>query len=59
MMQTANETIALLSELAKNRNLVFRGFSKQSELFPNIIRDNDLRNREIELLVDFEKYGLQ
>ena len=58
-VQTANETIALLSELAKNRNLVFRGFSKQSELFPNIIRENDLRNREIELLVDFEKYGLQ
>lgn len=58
-IHTANEAITLLSDLAKNRNLVFRGYSKQSELFPNIIRENDLRNREIELLVDFERYGLQ
>ena len=55
----ANEVIAELTELAKNRALVFRGYGKQSELFPNIIRDSDLTNREIELLSSFEKYGLQ
>ncbi len=55
----ANEVIAELTDLAKNKSLVFRGYGKQSELFPNIMRDNDLRNREIELLVAFEKYGLQ
>lgn len=58
-LQAANNVIALLTDLARNRNLVFRGYSKQAELFPNIIRENDLRNREIELLADFEKYGLQ
>lgn len=58
-LQAANDVIALLTDLARNRNLVFRGYSKQAELFPNIIRENDLRNREIELLADFEKYGLQ
>lgn len=56
---SANDVIAKLTELAKNRNLVFRGYSKQAELFPNIIREKDLRNREIELLVEFEKYGPQ
>ena len=56
---SANEVISYLTELAKNRNLVFRGYGKQSELFPKIIRDSDLRNREIELLMEFERYGLQ
>ncbi len=56
---SANDVITSLTDLAKNRNYVFRGYGKQSELFPQIIRDNDLSNREIELLVEFEKYGLQ
>lgn len=55
----ANGVITKLTELAKKRTLVFRGYGKQSELFPNIIRDTDLTNREIELLSAFEKYGLQ
>ena len=59
VFQTANNVISALTDLAKNRNLVFRGYSKQPELYPNIIREKDLRNREIELLADFEKYGLQ
>lgn len=59
VFQTANTVISALTDLAKNRNLVFRGYSKQAELLPKIIREKDLSNREIELLVDFEKYGLQ
>ena len=59
VFQKANNVISALTELAKDRKLVFRGYSKQDELFPNIIRDKDLRNREIELLAEFEKYGPQ
>ena len=59
VFQTANTVISALTDLAKNRNLVFRGYSKQAELLPKIIREKNLSNREIELLVDFEKYGLQ
>ena len=54
-----DDVIYELSSLAKNKNLVFGGYGKQAELYPNIIRDNDLTNREIELLSSFEKYGLQ
>lgn len=54
-----DDVISELSSLAKNKNLVFRGYGKQAELYPNIIRDSDLTNREIELLSNFEKYGLQ
>ena len=55
----ANDVIQHLTQLAQNKLLVFRGFGKQQELLPNIIRDADLTNREIELLAHFEKYGLQ
>ena len=55
----ANDVIQHLTQLAQNKSLVFRGFGKQQELLPNIIRDSDLTNREIELLAHFEKYGLQ
>lgn len=53
------EIIKHLTDLAQDKTLVFRGYGKQQELLPNIIRENDLRNREIELLSYFEKYGLQ
>lgn len=55
----ADDVIDELTALAKNKNLVFRGYGKQNELYPNIIRDKDYTNREIELLSSFEKYGLQ
>lgn len=58
-LYNADEVINELSSLAKNKNLVFRGYGKQTELYPNIIRDSDFTNREIELLSNFEKYGLQ
>ena len=53
------DVIQYLTELAQNKSLVFRGFGRQQELLPNIIREKDFTNREIELLTNFEKYGLQ
>ena len=55
----ANELIAFLTSLSSHRNYAFRGYGKQSELLPNIIREKDWSNYEIELLSNFERYGLQ
>lgn len=55
----ASEVISFLTSLASDRSYVFRGYGKQSELLPNIIREKDWRNCEIELLSDFERFGLQ
>lgn len=55
----ADKLITRLTELAANKNIVFRGYGKQSELFPNLIREKDWSNKEIDLLYEFEKYGLQ
>lgn len=52
----AKELIAFLTSLASDRSYVFCGYGKQSELLPNIIREKDWRNCEIELLSDFERY---
>lgn len=46
-----------LNSLARNGDYVFRGYGKQEELLPNIIRKGDYANVENELLYDFEKYG--
>lgn len=46
-----------LNLLARNGDYVFRGYGKQEELFPNIIRKGDYANVENDLLYDFEKYG--
>lgn len=46
-----------LNDLARQGDLVFRGYGKQDELFPNIIRANDYSNLEEKLLGDFENYG--
>ena len=56
---SAEHLIDRLTELARNKNMVFRGYGKQSELLPNIIRDNDLEDQEIVLLSCFEQYALQ
>ena len=55
ILYNADEVINELSSLAKSKNLVFRGYGKQTELYPNIIRNGDLTNREIELLINFRK----
>lgn len=46
-----------LNLLARNGDYVFRGYGRQDEMFPNIIRDKDFSNVETILLQDFEKYG--
>lgn len=43
--------------LAQSGDYVFRGYGKQSELLPGIIRDKDYTNLENRLLTDFERYG--
>lgn len=59
ILKNANDVINELTKLASNKNYVYRGFGKQSELYPNLIRKKDYSNREIELLSNFEKYGMQ
>ncbi|PKM40130.1 MAG: hypothetical protein CVV04_07630 [Firmicutes bacterium HGW-Firmicutes-9] len=46
-----------LTFLARQGNLVFRGYSKQDHLLPNIIRDKDLSKHESTFLYEFERYG--
>lgn len=50
--------ISYLTQLA-DKNNVFRGYGRQSELLPNIIREKDWSDQEINLLHEFERYGLQ
>ena len=49
--------IEMLNELAHTQNYVFRGYGKQEELLPTIIRKKDYISLEQSLLHDFEKYG--
>lgn len=46
-----------LTSLARSGGLVFRGYNKQDELLPALIREKDYSNVEQELLKDFERYG--
>ena len=46
-----------LNDLAQKGTFVFRGYGKQDELLPNIIRNENHSKIESELLHDFEKYG--
>lgn len=49
--------INFLNELALSKEYAFRGYGKQDQLYPNIIRDADLTDKEHDLLKKFEKYG--
>ena len=53
----AQIVIDRLNELAKTGRYVFRGYGKQDELLPNIIRKGNYVDIEDKLLKDFEKYG--
>lgn len=53
-----NRLITKLTELATDGNCVFRGYSFQKQMLPNIIR-NSATDIEMELLYDFEKYANQ
>ena len=46
---SSDKLITHLTQLAVDKNNVFRGYGKQSELFPNIIREKDWREQEIGL----------
>ncbi len=46
-----------LTYLAKIGSYVFRGYTKQDQLLPNIIRDKNLVTNERIYLNEFEKYG--
>ena len=48
--------ISCLANLAESEEYVFRGYGKQDELYPSIVRNN-LEDVEHALLSDFEKYG--
>lgn len=51
------DVIERLNSLACSGNYVFRGYGKQDELYPNIIRNKNFVKTEEKLLKDFEKYG--
>lgn len=53
-----DELINVLTNLAISGCYVFRGYSLQEQLLPSIFRRN-MTDAEIELLIDFEKYGSQ
>ncbi len=53
----AQAVIDRLNELAKEGGYVFRGYGKQDELLPNIIRKGNYVDIEGKLLKDFERYG--
>lgn len=55
--QGVKAVIDRLNDLAKKGGFVFRGYGKQDELLPNIIRKGNFVNIEDKLLKDFEKYG--
>ena len=54
----AKRVIDVLTSLAQNGGNVFRGYNKQDELLPSLIREKiSYTNVEIELLKEFERYG--
>lgn len=54
---SVKEVVNALNDLAKDRSYVFRGYSMQNELYPNLIRNTDYTDVENTLLKDFEHYG--
>lgn len=51
------KAIDTLTEFAQSGSYVFRGYGKQDELLPNIIRNKNYEDVEDALLKDFERYG--
>lgn len=56
---SSNELIGYLFDLVKSQEFVFRGYSKQNEIYPQIIRDGNklLVKDEAKLLKYFERYA--
>jgi len=57
-LENYEETISTLTSLAISGNFVFRGYSIQSQVLPNIIRNN-ITHLESALLLEFERYATQ
>jgi hypothetical protein len=55
----SDELINYLNQLLKEKKYAYRGLCIEKELLPKIIRDKDYRDKEINLLAEFEKYGGQ
>lgn len=54
----AKRVIDVLTSLAQNGGNVFRGYNKQDELLPSLIREKtNYTDVEVELLKEFERYG--
>lgn len=52
------KAINVLTQLARSGEYVFRGYNKQDELLPSIIRGKvNYENEEADLLKSFERYG--
>ena len=50
--------IAFLDDLTQNSGNIYRGYSHDDEIYPNIIRSRDLSKHEKDFLTQFERYGL-
>ncbi len=52
-----DDLLNVLTCLANASTYVFRGYSMQNQIYPQIIREEDLSSIEYDLLDEFEKYG--
>ena len=59
LFTSADQIMELLLNLSAKGNYVFRGYENQAQLLPGLIRYDDLSEKEMNLLSDFERYGLQ
>ena len=57
IFRNEDELIKHLSMLAQQNRFVFRGYNKQDQLYPSLIRDSDFSKEEFEFLKSLEKYG--
>lgn len=59
LFTSADQIMQLLLDLSSKGHFVFRGYEKTSQLLPGLIRYDDLSEKEMQILSDFERYGLQ
>ena len=54
----SNDLLQYLNELIMEKKYVFRGYGKEKQLLPSILRDDDkYKNAESDILNQFERYG--
>lgn len=59
LFTSADQIMQLLLDLSSKGHFVFRGYEKAAQLLPGLIRYDDLSGKEMQILSDFERYGLQ